>query len=60
MFGSQSSFFAKFARVPPRSILFKKVIKHQKRVGLAVTLLAQTELASSMMFIGIPPGSVVF
>jgi len=59
MFGSQSSFFSKFACVPPRSILIKKIIKQYKRLDLPVTLLSQTEHASSMMFIGIPLGSVV-
>ena len=59
MFGSQSSFFSKFACVPPRSILIKKIIKQYKRLGLPVTLLSQTELASSMMFIGISTGGVV-
>ena len=59
MFGSQSSVLAEFVCVPPGSILFKKVIKHQKRLGLPGTLLSQAELASSMMFIGISTGGVV-
>ena len=50
---------AKFARIPPRSILFKKVIKHQKRLSLAVPCLSDTQLARSMMFARIPPRSVV-
>ena len=58
MFGGQSGFPVKFACVPGRSILFQKVIKHQKRLGL-VPLLSQSELASSMMLIGVPPGRIV-
>lgn len=59
MLGGRSRFPVKFARVPPRSMLFEKVIKHQKRLGLLVPLLSESELASSMMFIGVPPGRVV-
>jgi hypothetical protein len=40
-------------------MLFEKVIKHQKRLGLPVPLLSESELASSMMFIGVPPRRVV-
>lgn len=59
MFGGRSRFLVKLAGVPPRSMLFEKVIKHQKRLGLLVPLLSESELACSMMFIGVPPGRVV-
>lgn len=59
MFGGRSRFPVKFAGVPPRSMLFEKVIKHQKRLGLVVPLLSEGELACSMMFIGVPPGRIV-
>lgn len=59
MLGGRSGFFVKFPGVPPRSILFQKVIKHQKRLGLPAPLLPQTELAFSMMLVGIPTGRVV-
>jgi hypothetical protein len=59
MFGGQSRFPVKFGCVPRRSMLFEKVIKHQERLGLPVPSLSESELASSMMFIGVPPGRVV-
>ena len=59
MLGGRSGFLVEFAWVPPRSILFQKVKKHQKRLGLPVPWLSQSELASSMMLVGIPPGCVV-
>lgn len=40
-------------------MLFEKVIGHQKRLDLPVPSLSESELASSMMFIGVPPGRVV-